>query len=79
MTKQEVLDRDFLRIRWLILELAASLDRLDRAQGTQDGDPRLEQLRKAVKCLTEESERRAERVQLVFSREYDPDWRSKVM
>lgn len=75
MTAQEILDKDFLQIRWLTLELAASLDRLDRASPPGKDDPRLQDLRKALQVLVSEEPDRAERVQLIFSREYDPNWR----
>lgn len=75
MTYQEVLDRDFLETRWLILQLAAALDRLDRAGSPNEGDARVEQLRKALGVLNGDEAERAERVQLIFSREYDPNWR----
>lgn len=75
MSYQEVLDRDFLETRWLILQLAAALDRLDRAGSPNEDDARVEQLRKALNVLNDDQAERAERVQLIFSREYDPNWR----
>lgn len=75
MTYQEVLDRDFLETRWLILQLAAALDRLDRAGSPNVDDVRVEQLRQALVVLNGDEAERAERVQLIFSREYDPNWR----
>lgn len=75
MTVQQVLDKDFLQIRWLALELAAAMDRLDRATPPGKDDPRLVGLRKAMEVLASHEPDRAERVQLIFSREYDPNWR----
>lgn len=75
-TAAEVLDRDFLETRGKLLELAASLDRLDRA-ATADGrrgDPRLEQLARALVELRTEGPGRAERIQLIFSDDFDPKW-----
>ena len=75
-TAAEVLDRDFLETRGKLLELAASLDRLDRA-ATADGlrnDPRLDQLGRALDALRGDGPGRAERLQLIFSDEYDPKW-----
>ncbi len=72
----EVLDRDFLETRSRILEVAASLDRIDRAGG-RTGDPpdrRLAQLRQAIEALLEPGPGRAETVQRLFSLEYDPHW-----
>ena len=76
MTAQAVLDREFLEIRAKILELAASFDRLDRS-GTIDRDQRLDLIREGISTLDFETNDRAEKVQFIFSREYDPDWREK--
>jgi hypothetical protein len=76
----EVLNRDFLDTRSRILDLAAALDRLDRAPnktGDHHPDRRLAQLRQALEALLEPGPGRAETVQRLFSLEYDPDWRAK--
>ena len=74
-TASAVLDREFLEIRAKLLEVAASLDRLERAAGSVEGDPRLERIRQAIELLADESGRdRAEAIQLLFSRQYDPNW-----
>jgi hypothetical protein len=73
----EILNRDFLETRSKILELAAALDRLDRAAGHR-GDPpdrRLAQLRQAIEALLEPGPGRAETVQRLFSLDYEPHWR----
>ncbi len=75
MTASEVLDREFLEIRAKILEVAAALDRLERAEGSVSEDPRLRRLLEAVERLREERADRAEQVQLLFSRPYQDDWR----
>ena len=77
MTSPQVLNRYFLEMRCKVLEVAASLDRTDRAGGAAgDGsDPRLVQLRRAIRVLLEDRPGRAERVQMIFSRDYDPEWR----
>jgi hypothetical protein len=74
LTAQEVLNREFLEIRCKILDLAAALDRLDRAEGSLEDDPRLAALRAALDVLTTREPERAERVQMVFSRPYDVGW-----
>ena len=73
----EVLDRDFLEARGKILELAATLDRIDRAPARhgEHPDPRLGQLRQALDALVEPGPGRAETIQRIFSLEYDPAWR----
>ncbi len=71
----EVLDREFLEIRARVLQIAASLDRLARAEGNVSGDKRLEQLAAALEILAGGGQDRAEKIQLVFSRPYDPQWK----
>ena len=73
----EILDREYLEIRAKILELAASFDRLDRAEDSVDGDPRLSLIHEAMQVLQETLDDRAEQVQLIFSRQYQDDWREK--
>ena len=75
----EVLDRDFLETRSRILEIAAALDRLDRAPGRvgQATDRRMAQLRQALEALLEPGPGRAEAVQRIFSLDYDPHWQEK--
>jgi hypothetical protein len=81
LSAAEVLNREFLEIRCKILELAAALDRLDRAERpTADGaladDPRLARVRESLSVVEGESPGRAEQVQLIFSRPYDEAWRN---
>lgn len=78
MTGSAVLDRDFLSLRHRILDIAAGLDRLDRAAGAEPvmNDPRLQSIRDALAILAEPGQGRTERVQLVFSDPYDEGWRS---
>jgi hypothetical protein len=74
----DVLNRDFLETRCKILEVAAALDRLDRAPGRtgeHHPDRRLAQLRQAIEALLEPGPGRAETVQRLFSLEYDSHWR----
>ena len=51
----EVLDRDFLETRGKILEIAAVLDRIDRAPAHHHHhpDPRVGQIRQALEALCE--------------------------
>ncbi|MBC8350513.1 MAG: hypothetical protein H8E66_00910 [Planctomycetes bacterium] len=77
MTAPEVLDREFLEIRAKVLELAASFDRLHRAEGVVAGDPRLSLIHEALDVLQVEADDRAEQVQLIFSLHYDDDWQQK--
>jgi hypothetical protein len=77
LSAPEVLNREFLEIRCKILELAAAFDRLERADGSVDEDPRTARLREALTTLLEQSNDRAEQVQMIFSREYDDEWQAK--
>jgi hypothetical protein len=72
----EVLNRDFLETRSRILDVAAALDRLDRASSHSGEAPdrRLAQLRQAIEALLEPGPGRAETVQRHFSLDYAPDW-----
>ena len=72
----KALDNFFLDARCRILDLAAFLDRIQRGQGAGaiDGDPRLDRIRKALELLHDQSGGRAERIQQIFSLEYDSGW-----
>ena len=74
MPASRVMDQFFLEARSKLLDLAAILDRLDRGDGTAAADPRLERIRKAALILLEQGNGRAERIQQLFSLEYDPNW-----
>ncbi len=78
-TAAEVLDRDFLETRGKILELAAALDRFDRAPGHSHAAPdrRLAQIRAGLEALLEPGPGRAETVQILFSDDYDADWQRR--
>lgn len=75
----DILDREFLNIRCRLIEIASSLDRIDRGDSAEaiQSDPRMTQLHQAVGILNDERPDRAERVQLVFSDPYDENWRAK--
>jgi len=72
----KALDSYFLDARCKLLEVAAILDRIGRGSATRDveADPRLDKIRKALEVLHDQSGGRAERIQQIFSREYDPSW-----
>lgn len=75
-TADEVLDRSFLEVRSKLLDIASALDRADRADpsGSIQDDPRLEKVRESLDILQSRNFGRAERIQMVFSDEYDPAW-----
>ena len=78
-----ILDETFLEVRAKLLEVAATLDRIDRS--SDDGSPLssdASQVRKkldeAIRLLLSEGPDRAERLQLLFSREYESNWREQM-
>jgi hypothetical protein len=76
MNAPAVLDRYFLEMRSKALDIAAALDRIERAQGAEQvrSDERLEKLREAVGILLDGEANRAARIQMVFSDAYEPSW-----
>jgi hypothetical protein len=76
-TARAVLDEEFLPIRAKLLEVAAALDRLDRASGSIAKDPRRTQVQTAIQVLLRPENDRAEQLQLIFSRPYEEGWREK--
>ena len=72
----KALDSYFLDARCKLLDLAAILDRIGRGQDATSvtNDPRLEKIRQALEVLHDQSGGRAERIQQIFSRTYDPQW-----
>ena len=78
LNANEILEREFLELRAKVLELAAAFDRLHRADGSvSPHDPRITRLHEGLKVLLQDTDDRAEQVQLIFSREYEDDWREK--
>lgn len=73
-----LLDRHYLEVRARLLEVAATLDRLDRAAGSVRADARRAELQAAIEMLLVDDPGRAERVQRLFSRPYEPDWRHEM-
>ena len=78
MTATETLNREFLEVRAKILEVAAALDRLDRAEGSVAEDPRLGRIHQGLARLQTDQPDRAEHIQLIFSLPYDKDWRASL-
>lgn len=73
-----VLAREYLGLRSLLLEAAAALDRIERSPSALPEEvARLELLRGATRIVADDAgPQRAQRLQLLFSRPYAPDWRS---
>ena len=77
-TAAEVLDREFLGIRARILDLAAALDRIDRAGAVAAGDVRMTRIGKGLEVLLRPAGAdRAEHVQQAFSLPYQANWRQE--
>lgn len=75
---EQILDEEFLTVRAKLLEVAAAFDRFDRGSGDAGADPRHATLVEAAGLLMTRGPDRAERLQLLFSREYEPGWRSEM-
>lgn len=68
-TSQEVTDRYFLEHRAKLIDIAAFLDRIDRANDTRtaEGDYRIAALFKALDVLSDGRANRAGRILTIFS------------
>ena len=76
MNSNQILDREFLEIRAKILEVAAALDRIERADGEVSNDSRMALIADAINVIAQQQSDpiRAEKIQLLFSRAYDEKW-----
>jgi hypothetical protein len=72
----QVLERYFLEARSKLLDLAGILDRMSRGEnaGRAEKDPRVAKIRQALEVLGDRSGGRAERIQQIFSLEYEAGW-----
>ena len=77
-TAAAVFDQEFLPIRAKLLEIAAAMDRVGRADGEATKDPRQQGIQAAVSTLLLPGNDRAEKIQLIFSRPYDEQWRERL-
>ncbi|MFK7767908.1 MAG: hypothetical protein AB8B55_11855 [Mariniblastus sp.] len=79
LNSQQILDREYLEVRAKILEIAAALDRIDRGEGDVANDPRMTLLADGIKVIAADQSDpiRAEKIQLLFSREYDAKWQKE--
>ena len=74
---EAVLEREFLTLRAKILEIAAALDRIDRAGKLPEDSAQMAKLREAMETLLRTEGSRAEEVQLIFSRPYERQWQEQ--
>ncbi len=78
MDASSLLAKEFLEMRCRLIDLAASLDRIERAPGGEvlRNDTRLNQLLHAARLLADGKPDRAERLQMLFSDSFNPSWRN---
>jgi hypothetical protein len=74
MKSSAIIDREYLDIRSKILQIGASLDRIERAGGSLNESPKTKLLLETIEILLDGQPNRAERIQLTCSRPYDPNW-----
>ena len=75
LTQRELIDEYFMEHRTKVLDLAAFLDRFDRARERDaEDDFRLGAVRQALEVLAGDGSARVERVQMIFS-----DTRSELL
>ena len=76
LPSSKALDTYFLEARSKLLDLSAILDRIGRGRdgASTDNDPRLQKIRQALEVLHDRSGGRAERIQRIFSLDYDAGW-----
>ena len=77
MDAAAIIEREFLEIRAKILQVGASLDRIERAGGSLQASPKSALLVETLKILIDGEGNRTERIQLACSRPYDANWQSE--
>jgi hypothetical protein len=78
---EQVVEQEFLQVRAKILEIAAFFDRLEPADAENVSSPnaeRLKLLRAGCELLLDSDREKAARLQLLFSRKYDEQWRKAM-
>ena len=83
-TKQPMAERsatqivadEFMIARAKILELAATLDRIERASGSVDDSKNMQLLVQGLHIFIDDQVEKAKRVQVLMSRDYDPNWQN---
>ncbi len=75
---QQIVAEDFMIARARIVELAATLDRIERASGNVDDSKNMQLLMQGMNILCDDEVEKAKRVQLLMSRHYDPEWQTQM-
>ena len=76
LTARQLLTRDYLDVRARLLDIAASLDRIDRGADAEQArdEAKYRQLQDGLRLLCDGRPDRTTRVQMLFSMAYDPAW-----
>ena len=79
----QILQETYLEVRAKLLEVSATLDRIDRsiAQGNElspASQAKRNQINQAIEICISDGHDRAKRLQQLFSREYQADWRMQM-
>jgi len=79
----QILTESFLDVRAKLLQVAATLDRIDRSADAEGplspaAKGQREQVDAAIEILLSGGSDRAERLQKLFSRDYDSNWRQDM-
>jgi len=75
---EQIVSDEFMIARAKILELAATLDRIERATGDVDGSRPMQLLVQGMNILCDDEVEKVKRVQLLMSRQYEPQWQSDM-
>lgn len=75
---EQIVSDEFMIARAKILELAATLDRIERATGDVDGSRPMQLLVQGMNILCDDKVEKVKRVQLLMSRQYEPQWQSHM-
>ena len=75
---EQIVSDEFMIARAKILELAATLDRIERATGDVDGSRSMQLLVQGMNILCDDEVEKVKRVQLLMSRQYEPQWQSHM-
>ena len=79
MPADQLFEKSFLSVRCLLLDLASSLDRIDRADGSEAvaDEENYKLIQQGIEILASGDIDRAERLQMLFSDQYDSEWVEK--
>ena len=75
---EQIVADDFMIARARIVELAATLDRIERATGDVEDSTNMQLLIQGMHILCDDEVEKAKRVQLLMSRQYEPKWQAQM-